>query len=236
VTTIEALAAESIDDFAAFGVRAFTTGRGAGSFGMHSSEPVGQVTARWALLRRALVPLGPRLATAGQVHGARVIVHGTEWEGWLRVDAADGHVAIASGTAMAVTIADCVPVFIAHPSGATAILHSGWRGTAARIVETGIDALAHRGFPAAELRLHLGPAICGRCYEVSAEVYAQLTGRAVDVPTPIDLRALIADHARSAGVQHISTSSLCTRCDNGVLYSHRAGDEGRQLGVIMAEE
>jgi polyphenol oxidase len=235
VTTIEALAAESVDDFAAFGIRAFTTGRGAGNYGMHSIEPAVQVTERWAMLRRALAPFTPRLATAGQVHGARVVTHDAGWEGWLRVDAADGHATVAGGTGMAVTIADCVPVFLAHPSGATAILHSGWRGTAARIVEAGIAALASRGVPTAELRVHLGPAICGDCYEVSADVFAQLTGRDPGGPRTIDLRALIAEHARRAGAKHISTSPLCTRCHNDVFFSHRAGDAGRQLAVIVSQ-
>jgi len=234
MTGLDRLATESLDDFAAFGVRAFTTGRAAGSFSLHSPEPAGEVIARWSALRQALRP-ARRLATAGQVHGARVIVHGGEWEGWLRADEADGHAAVERGTAMAVTIADCVPVFLAHPSGAAAVLHSGWRGTAARIVEVGIDALAHRGIPASELHLHLGPAICGRCYEVSGEVHARLTGRDPGRPTCVDLRALIADHARAAGVRHISTSPLCTRCHADRLFSHRAGDEGRQLGVIVAD-
>ena len=226
--------AEPIDDFASFGVRAFTTTREAGSFSTAGGEPVGEVMDRWSALRRELATGGPRFTTASQVHGARVVVHAAGWEGWLRVDGADGHLSIDRGTGMAVTIADCVPVFVAHPSGATALLHSGWRGTAGRIVEHAVMALAHRGVPAGELHLHLGPAICGDCYEVSAEVYGQLTGRAVSVPTTVDLRALIADHARAAGVRHISTSPSCTRCHNDRFYSHRAGDAGRQLGVMIA--
>ncbi|HEY0997060.1 MAG TPA: polyphenol oxidase family protein [Gemmatimonadaceae bacterium] len=189
---------------------------------------------RWDTLRAMLRPGGPRLATARQVHGARVLLHGEGWEGWLRADDADGHLSLARGTAMAVSVADCVPVFLAHPGGAAAVLHSGWRGTEARIVDQAIAAMAHHGRPASELLLHLGPAICGGCYEVSAEVYARLTGRAVDRPTPVDLRALIAGHARAQGVRRISMSPLCTRCDNGLLYSHRCGDPGRQLGVVQA--
>lgn len=225
--------AEVIDDFAQFGITAFTTSRAAGSFGLVSEEPVRDVMGRWAALRRALAP-APRLASAHQVHGSRVVSHGDAWEGWLRADDVDGHATTHRGTALAVSVADCVPVFLAHPSGAVALLHSGWRGTELRIVERGIEALAQRGVPAGELLLHLGPAICGKCYEVSAEVHARLTGRDPGKPTPVDLRALIADHARAAGVRHITTSPLCTRCDNDRHYSHRAGDPGRQLGVIVA--
>ena len=223
-----------VPELDAFGIRAFTTTRAAGSFGLASSEPVRDVMARWDGLRAHLAAAGPRLATARQVHGDRVLLHGTGWDGWLRGGDADGHLAMDRGTALAVSIADCVPVFLAHPSGAIALLHSGWRGTAARIVERAIDLMESRGIPSIELLLHLGPSICGKCYEVSADVYRQVTGSVVDHAAPVDLRAVIADQARLRGVRRISVSGSCTRCDNDRFFSHRAGDEGRQLGVMVA--
>jgi YfiH family protein len=225
---------EEVPELEAHGIRAFTTTRAAGSFGVGTDEPVREVMARWERLRSELAPAGPRLATAHQVHGDRVIQHVPAWEGWLRAGDADGHLALERGTGMAVSIADCVPVFITHPSGAIALLHSGWRGTAARIVERAIDALESRGIASSELTVHLGPAICGNCYEVSPDVYGRLTGRAVERPTTVDLRAVIADHARGRGVRRLSTSARCTRCDNDRFFSHRAGDSGRQLGVMIA--
>ena len=225
---------ETVDEFAPFGIRAFTTTRASGSFGLASEEPAVQVMRRWRQLREELRPGGARLASATQVHGTNVVIHHSQWDGWLRVDEADGHVSTDRGVALVVTVADCVPVFIAHPSGAAAILHSGWRGTAGRIIERGIDALALRGFAIGELRVHLGPAICGKCYEVGADVFRQLTGRDSSGATArIDLRSVIADHARAAGVRHITTSTFCTHCDNERFYSHRAGDVGRQIGVIL---
>jgi YfiH family protein len=227
---------EVVDDFTSFGVTAFTTTRQAGSFSTMSEEPVADVMARWSAVRETAAEKGvKRLATASQVHGADLLVHARGWEGWLRGPQADGHVAPERGTAVAVSIADCVPVFLAHPSGAIALLHSGWRGTAARIVERGIAALAQRGFPASELRMHLGPAICGGCYEVSPDVYRQVTGEAAANPRPVDLRAVIAGHARASGVQHMTSSTRCTRCDNGRFFSHRAGDGGRQIAVLFAQ-
>jgi len=232
---VTTLAAETVDEFTPFGVRAFTTGRAAGSFSTASAEPVRDVIARWDALRAELRPRARRLATARQVRGADVVVHTPTWKGWLRGEDADGHAATERGTAMAVSVADCVPVFVVHPSGAAAILHSGWRGTAARIVERGIAALTHRGIPATELRVHLGPAICGKCYEVSPDVYARLTGSPVERATVVDLRALIADHARAAGVRHVTVSPACTRCHNDRYFSHRAGDGGRQIAVLVAD-
>ena len=225
---------EDVAELSSIGIRAFTTTRRAGSFGVAGDEPVREVMGRWDRLRDELATVGPRLASARQVHGDRVISHGTGWEGWLRGGDADGHFALDRGTGMAVSIADCVPVFLAHSSGAAALLHSGWRGTASRIVERALDLFESRGMPSAELTLHLGPAICGGCYEVSRDVFERLTGRSVDRATTVDLRALIADHARQRGVRRISISESCTRCNNDSFYSHRAGDSGRQLGVLIA--
>ncbi len=227
------LPVDEIDVFADWGFRAFTTTRAAGSFATGGDEPVGAALARWHGLRRELGPAGRRFATASQVHGARVLVHEGGWEGWLRADDADGHLAATRATSFAVTVADCVPVFVAHPSGAGGVLHAGWRGTEAGILGEAVRLLAGRfGLRAAELRVHAGPSICGRCYEVSPDVHARLTGRAVAVPTPVDLRQLLADQARAAGVAHFTRSERCTLCDGGGFFSHRGGDAGRQLGVL----
>lgn len=226
---------EVVDDFVAFGVRAFTTTRAFGTFASGGDEPVREVMGRWDAVQAEAARLGVRrLATAKQVHGASVLVHVPGWNGWLRSTEADGHVAIERGTALAVSVADCVPAFLAHPSGAVALLHSGWRGTAARIVEHGIAALAERGCAADELRLHLGPAVCGDCYEVSPDVYRAVTGKSVQSPRTLDLRAIIADHARAAGVGQVTVSRCCTRHHNARFFSHRAGDRGRQIAVLFA--
>lgn len=231
-TMAQVIPREDVPELQSLGVQAFTTTRAAGTFGTAGSEPVGEVMGRWGALLDELRHFAPRFATAHQVHGVRVITHTGGWEGWLRVPAADGHLSPVPGTAFAVTVADCVPVFLAHPSGAIALLHSGWRGTAGRITEVAIASLSRLGFPAHELHLHLGPAVCGSCYEVSPDVFAQLTGRAVSTPTTVDLRSLITDHAHHAGVRQITVSPWCTRCDNDRFFSHRAGDAGRQVAVI----
>ncbi|NUO40363.1 MAG: laccase domain-containing protein, partial [Gemmatimonadaceae bacterium] len=112
---------------------------------MQTTDPVRDVTARWGRLRTLLGGSSARLATAFQVHGNTVLQHRGEWQGFLRGPEADGHLSAERGTAMAVTVADCVPVFLAHPNGAAAALHSGWRGTVARITEVAIAQLAALG-------------------------------------------------------------------------------------------
>lgn len=230
---------DEIPVFADWGVRALVTTRATGSFGTAGHEPVGEVMARWEFLRRSLGRAGQRFATASQVHGTRIIHHTGVWSGWLRGDNADGHLMGRHGvgggpTSAAVVVADCVPVFVAHPSGAAALLHAGWRGIAAGILPSAIRQLGAAGCRPAELRIHTGPAICGRCYEVGAEVAAQLTGRASPGACRVDLRAILADQARALGVTEFSASDRCTG-DHGVgrlFFSHRAGDRGRQVAAL----
>lgn len=219
----------------AIGIRAFTTTRAQGSYRLDGSDPAGEVVPRWHALAAALHATegAERLASARQVHEATVLLHGDGWRGWLRADGADGHVTDAPGTALCVGIADCVPIFLGHPSGMVGILHAGWRGTVAGILDRGLSAFVRAGHSAADVVVHLGPAICGQCYEVGPDVYQQLTGSAVAVPTRVDLRGVLAEQASRLGVRDVSVSPSCTRCDGAALYSHRAGDSGRQLGVIV---
>lgn len=225
---------EEVEEFAGFGIRAFTTTRDAGTFSLGGPEPTGEVMSRWTKLQEDLSDKTRRTVIGRQVHGSTVLTHRGGWEGLLRTGEADGHLAAERGIALTVSVADCVPIFLAHPGGIVGILHSGWRGTVARIIDAGINAFARLSLPPDELKIHMGPAICGRCYEVSAEVRAELTGQPANRPGNVDIRSLIAEHARELGVNDISVSASCTRCDNARFFSHRAGDTGRQLGVIVA--
>ncbi len=214
-------------------IRAWTTTRAAGSFGFGSNESVAEIMDRWSALQDELANQRVfRLASATQVHGNAVAQHDGQWRGWLRMRGVDGHVTTTPGTALVVTVADCTPVFIAHPAGAIAALHAGWRGTAAGILAAGLEVLEQLGFPASECSVHLGPSICGACYEVGPEVLAAVTGRPASAKGLLDVRAVLQDQARLLGVRAVSVSEACTRCHNDRFFSHRAGDAGRQLGVI----
>jgi YfiH family protein len=217
-------------------VLAWTTTRRDGSFGMGSQETVSDVMERWARLQDGLAALRiERLATAHQVHGAVVERHDAGWRGWLRLRGVDGHVTRTPGTALAVTIADCTPVFVAHPGGAIAALHAGWRGTAARILDVGLDALGAMGFPADECVVHLGPSICGPCYEVGPEVLSAVYGKPATGKGQLDVREVLREQAWRRGVNQVSSSPACTRCHADRFFSHRGGDPGRQLGVIALQ-
>jgi YfiH family protein len=215
-----------------WGVRAFTTTRAAGDFNLNGDVPGARD--RWVALHESLAAVGaPRLASAVQVHGTKVLVHDKPWEGWVRIEGADGHIVIGAGAA-AVTIADCVPVFIAHPSGTVGMVHAGWRGVAGGILPAALRLFAQLGFPVDECAVHMGPSICGRCYEVGVDVYEQLTGWETKRPRHVDLRMLLGEQATQLGVAKWAASAECTRCDNAELFSHRAGDAGRQIACIYS--
>jgi YfiH family protein len=148
----------------------------------------------------------------------------------------DGHVTSTPGTLLTVTVADCVPISLVDPrTRSVGLLHGGWRGVAERVLEEGVRALAQRyGSLTQDLHLHMGPAICGTCYEVGPEVHGALGLQVPEHPAPVDLRALLGEQAVALGVPtpQITLSAHCTRCGGSPLFSHRGGDGGRQLGLL----
>ncbi|HBV05229.1 MAG TPA: hypothetical protein DEF01_00710 [Gemmatimonadetes bacterium] len=192
---------------------------------------------RWSTLQQRLGARG--VVYSQQVHGADVCEyeeHSSGISGLELVDPCDGHVTSTPGLLLAVTAADCVPVFVIDPERrAVAVLHAGWRGAAAGVIESGVKKMASAFASRAEdLRLHMGPAICGTCYEVGPEVFAALREPVPDRPAPIDLRHVLAEHAVRLGVSRaaVTISAHCTICTESGLFSHRKGHRERQVGYI----
>jgi hypothetical protein len=106
-----------------------------------------------------------------QVHGHAVRVVDRAAAGALdpheRPDA-DAVVSNLPGAALAVLVADCVPILIADSrAGAAAAVHAGWRGTRARVVQAAVDTMARRfGSRPIDLVAAMGPSIGPGDYEV----------------------------------------------------------------------
>ena len=214
-----------------------TTGRASGdqSFDLSffGQATAGDVMARWHAVRQ---DTGfSAIVHARQVHAANVLFHKHAHRGINVGDDADGHVTPSADALLAVSIADCVPISIVDEQHRSiALLHAGWRGVAAGILKRGIDVLVEKGSALADLHVHLGPAICGKCYEVGPEVFA---GVGEPVPTTnscINLRAVLARNAAAFGIDRprITISAWCTRCDADKFYSHRGGARERQMALL----
>ncbi len=209
-----------------------TTGQGndgAFDLGLFSEVPVGESMGRWRRLQEA-VGL-PRAVHALQVHERSVREHEETAPGLHVLYDFDGHVTDRPGILLTVSVADCVPISLVDPvRRKVALLHGGWRGTAAGIVAAGLERL---GGSQVDLYAHLGPAICGDCYEVGPEVHEALGLQVPEVNTPVDVRAVQARQLERAGLDpdRITVSEHCTRCGSG-FFSHRGGSPGRQVGVL----
>jgi YfiH family protein len=175
-----------------------------------------------------------RVLIGRQVHGAELMRHDSPQSpspfadpGPLLAEA-DGQVAEPAGLAPLVMVADCLPIALAGRSG-VAMIHGGWRGLAAGIVERGADAV---GAEAAAI----GPGIGACCYEVGDEVLAAFAplGDGVATGRMLDLRAVVRRQLEDAGVALVAESDLCTSCNPELLFSHRRDGPrtGRQAGLV----
>ncbi len=211
------------------GARVLFTGRGDGN--LSTARGDGHELGR-ATRDRLCGRLGLRwLCASRQVHGAIVqrvgSAAGTTGEA-VAIDA-DGHATSLPGLGMMVLTADCLPVAIGSP-GAVAMLHAGWRGLAAGVLEEGVRALRELG-GGGEMVAVIGPGAGACCYQVGPEVHAQFGGTE-STARPIDLHAIAAERLRAAGVAEVRDVAACTICDERFFSHRREGSRaGRQAGV-----
>ena len=224
-----------------FGLVAGITTRGpAGStafnLGLWSEEAVGQVMTRWRAFRAALGDRFPAVILSHQVHGSNVGWHTSATPGWHLLDGLDAHATALPGTLLTITVADCIPVYLAVPTKrVVALVHAGWRGTAARILERAVELLRREAFcRGSDIVMHCGVGICGKCYEVGSEVYERLMSVPVEGPRYANLRAILAAQAGELGIGEVTISPFCTAHDRDRFFSHRAsgGRDGRLVAYL----
>jgi len=163
-------------------------------------------------------------ATVSQVHGA-VVAHAS---GPGHIGEADAIITQMAGLPITVATADCVPLIIEADHSA-AVVHAGWRGLEAGIVEAALDAIVATGDE--PRRAAIGPAIGPCCYEVGSDVAARFPRSITQTTwaTPsVDLRRIALERLRGLEVW---VSDRCTLTD-AELNSHRAdGTSSRQVAV-----
>ena len=204
--------------------------------------------------RRALAALGAedlldRLVVPRQVHGDHaVIVRSADPDALAAARAeagsgADAVVCTAPGVPVLMCFADCVPVVLAAP-GAFAVVHSGWRGTIARIAGKAARELARAaGADASELRAYVGPHIRARDYEVSEELagrFADEFGPSVVSGRQLDLSRAVLAALAEAGVpeRSVAVCETSTASSGGRFFSYRAqhGTCGRHGALAFLGE
>jgi hypothetical protein len=230
---------------------AFTSRRGGASQGPFASLNLGALTADEARSvaenrRRAVAAAGgdPARATmAWQEHGRVVREVTAEPAGgrFLEPGAepfprSDGLATSLHGSPMMLLAADCIPVAIASADGERlAVLHAGWRGLEAGIVEAGAEAVA------GTLVAAVGPGAGPCCYQVGADVAERLRERfGADVVRDgrADLWLCARRALQASGATAVAVAGECTICNPDRYFSHRRdhGLTGRQgvVGVLDA--
>ncbi|WP_426244209.1 polyphenol oxidase family protein [Nocardioides sp. LHG3406-4] len=172
-----------------------------------------------------------------QVHGGDVVVVDEEYDG--RELVADALVTSVPGLPLMVRAADCVPVLLADAEGrVVGAAHAGRPGLVAEVVPHTVAAL--RGLGAADLRAWVGPHVCGACYEVPADMQAEVVAAVPESAsttswgTPaLDIGAGVRAQLDALGVPHRSVHR-CTREDDD-LWSHRRSGPaaGRLAGLVV---
>lgn len=227
---------------------------GTGAIGMMSASDVNARSD--AALRQWLqwwaFPDHARLRLVHQVHGGRVVAASSYNGG---APEADGLWTRSPSDVLVIRAADCAPVWIVDPPHKTiALVHAGWKGVAADVIEHAVSALREAGAHVEDLHASVGPRIGPCCFEVGPEVAERFSGdpgaivpastlvierRRAD-SVSLDLGAAIIHRLSAAGAHpsRIDASTACTRCHPELFHSYRRNGTGGPLmaaiGAVLA--
>ncbi|MCV2369125.1 peptidoglycan editing factor PgeF [Roseateles oligotrophus] len=237
------------------GVRSFMTTRAGGvSGGAFGSMNVGAavqddpaaVAENRARVDRALAAKAVFLR---QVHGSEVVLlnpshalHAAE------APVADASVSTLPGLAVAIQVADCLPVLFAAPGG-VAGAHAGWRGLAGGVLENTVAALCRAAAcQPADVQAWLGACIGPEAFEVGPEVLGAFGARSDAESSEFfrfrpnamgearwraDLPGLARQRLFALGLTQVGGGSWCTFSDASRFFSYRREHvSGRMVAAI----
>ena len=201
------------------------TGRAEGDLG-HGGEYVTAVRPDIEARRRAV--LDRPWSWIRQVHGNAVVVVNGPGDGSGTVG--DASVTTRRDAALSVLTADCAPIALASDNGAIAVVHAGWRGILAGVIDAAVAAVGGSVVAA------LGPCIRPECYEFGAEELQQfdpVVRATTAVGTPaLDLPGAVRLALERAGAVVAYDAATCTACDAERYFSFRARDEMERQAVV----
>lgn len=215
------------------------------NLGTHVGDLPDAVARNRAIVRAGLQLPGEPLWLA-QVHG-NLVVDADTFSAAERLDAApsgDAAVTHHAGQALAVLVADCLPVLMARADGSgVAVAHAGWRGLATGVLEAAATSL---GAPSADLIAWMGPAIGPHHFEVGDEVRGQLCETDARAAAAFvrnarnrwqcDLFRLARQRLERLNVRSIHGGDHCTFTEAASFFSYRReGVTGRIAALIWIE-
>ncbi len=229
----------------------FSTRHG-GNLGNSSLDPGEKASKNRERFLSALHLGDAQLITLHQIHSDRVYIIEDIVSQWNQSEG-DALATRVEGIALAVQVADCLPILIADPANnAVAAVHSGWRGTLSEVLLQTIRKMRHAfDSDPNKLLIAVGPGIRACCFEVGPEV-AELFGRKYPdhrLAKPIearpgkyllDLCGSLEIQLNLAGVRPENCFDLgaCTCCNRNEFFSYRAEGpiSGRMMAIIGLRE
>ncbi len=156
-------------------------------------------------------------------------------------EACDGFVTTERSLWLAVSVADCVPIFLFdEKNAAVAAIHAGWRGTHKGIVRNGLRVLREEfGSIPADVLAFVGPSAGVCCYEVGEDVAEFFSNGAINRANRKVYLNLKEANKRQLVEMGVSEANIevhpdCTICKPELYHSFRRDGErsGRMLGMI----
>ena len=169
-----------------------------------------------------------KLAFMNQVHGNRVVRVSAQMIDTPEVDAI---ITTDKSLGLVVQTADCLPILV-DGGGVVGAIHVGRRGLLNGIIEKTIGLIVAQG--GRDIKATIGPAICGKCYEVDEDTYKNII---TEYPVGnagfrhIDIREIASEQLRNMGCI-VNNLKICTREDENYFSYRRNNVTGRQAGVI----
>ncbi len=184
-----------------------------------------------------------------QVHGDQIhVLDSGAQKDSVHLQEGDALLCFEKNIPIAVKTADCVPILLAHPDGLIGAVHAGWRGTRLKILKKVLIKIRDEfKKDLSKIHLAIGPAICGKCYEVGEEVAREFDSKYFIQNSNgkflLNLKKLNFDMAIQAGIPQtqIQVMEDCTLCKPEIYHSYRyesqhgLSKEGRNYSWVMLE-
>ena len=147
----------------------------------------------------------------------------------LSAPEADGMITNNKEIALAVRIADCLPVLM-YSDHAVAAVHVGRKGLLNKVAVNAVQAM--KKFGPSPITAVVGPHICSNCYEVDGQMYKEIVNEHPATGGKVNYLNLFAGLKAQLPEISLTNLGICTK-ENSDYFSYRRGDlTGRQVGVI----
>ena len=161
-----------------------------------------------------------------QVHGNKIQIIS---ESSSEIPEADGLVTNQKSLALAVQVADCLPLLL-QSDFAVAAVHVGRKGLLNGVAINAVNAL--KEFGAKNISGVVGPHICGNCYEVDQGMFDEITKEHPATKSTGRNLNLFAGLAAQLPQIPLVNLNICTLENSNYFSYRRGGESGRQVGVI----